>query len=65
MIHKVTMVKGGIFETFTKRKKEKLRGDTFLVQLDSITANRYRKDAKTKGIDANKYLAQILTINKK
>ena len=63
MKYKIQMVKGALMKRFSKRTKLK-GGLSFLVQLDSTTANRYRKEAKTKGIDANKYLAQILTNNK-
>ena len=62
MIHRIQMVKGALMNRF--RTRTKLAGTHFLVQLDSATSNRYRKEAKTKGLDANKYLAQILTNNK-
>ena len=63
MMYKIQMVKGALMKRFSKRTKLK-GGLSFLVQLDSETANRYRKEAKTKGIDPNKYLAQVLTNNK-
>lgn len=63
MMYKIQMVKGALMKRFNKRTKLK-GGLSFLVQLDSETANRYRKEAKTKGIDANMYLAQVLTNNK-
>jgi hypothetical protein len=67
MKYKVTMVKDGLFKKlFTKSKtRSKLQGDTFLIQLDSATGNRYRKDAEIMGKDANKYIAEILTKIKK
>ena len=63
MMYKIQMVKGALMKRFSKRTKLK-GGLSFLVQLDSATANRYRKEAKTKGMDPNKYLAQVLTNNK-
>jgi len=65
MKYKLTMVKDGLFKRFIKKKKEKLQNDTFLIEVDSVTGNRLRKEAKLKGVDANKYLAQLLTQNKK
>jgi len=62
MKYKLKMVKGATMERLNENRK--LAGSNFLIHLDSTTANRYRKEAKTKGLDANKYLAQILT-NKK
>ena len=64
-MYKVTMKKGGLFQRFMKPAKRQLKGDTFLIQLDSITGNRYRKDAEIMSKDANSYIAEILTKIKK
>ena len=55
------MVKDGLFKRFSNRKKNRLSGDSFLIQLDKKVGQYYRNNADSKQLDANKYLAQILT----
>ena len=51
------MVKGGLFKTFTKAK---IKGNTFLVKLDSDKADYIRKVAQNKGKSANDYASELL-----
>tara|TARA_B100001057_G_C22686855_1_gene886078 strand:+ start:275 stop:472 length:198 start_codon:yes stop_codon:yes gene_type:complete len=60
MNYKVTMVRDGLFQAFTRRKVSKIEGNNFLVSLDDTQARHFRKEAQREGKDANKYLSEIL-----
>tara|TARA_B100001057_G_scaffold353083_1_gene354883 strand:- start:755 stop:946 length:192 start_codon:yes stop_codon:yes gene_type:complete len=55
------MVKDGLFKAFTRTTNRKKLKENFLIQLDNDASSYYRRKAKAKKKDANKYVAEILT----
>ena len=60
MIYKVKMVKDAPTEIFKRTSIKNIKGNTFLVTLNTRQAQVFRKRAESENKDANKYVSEIL-----
>ena len=61
MKYKIQMVEGGLFKRFSNAKpKAKIKGNSFLVNLDKDKAEYIRKVAESEGKTGNEYASELL-----